>query len=195
MSEFRSRVFSQKRVELDSILSILASMETRDKDLITTGINFILVEDSHLKALLSLYVEDKELLKSSACVLCSLLPEGLGSLEGYYLNRKIFIVRIFQRFFDFIAHIFKPLPKRIYSKNEESHFVELKLFQVLGVILDRFTQLGLSNEIMLDIDRDRVGKVLGVPRGFRVQAIVALGYEIEPDEQSKYLRVMKNIYS
>ena len=48
MSEFRSRVFSQKRVELDSILSILSSMETRDKDLISTGINFILVDDSHI---------------------------------------------------------------------------------------------------------------------------------------------------
>lgn len=195
MSEFRSRVFSQKRVELDGILSIVSSIESRDKALVSSGINFILVDDSHLKALLSLYVRDSDLLRSSACVLCSLVPVSVSSLEGYYINRKSSFFRIFQRFFDFLVHIFKPFPKRIYSKSEESHFIELKLFQVLGIILERFTQLGLSHEIMLDIDRDRVAKVLGVPRGFRVQSITAVGYEMEPGEVFSCVKVLKNFYS
>jgi hypothetical protein len=195
MSEFRSRVFSQKRVELDGIFSIVSSIESRDKALVSSGINFILVDDSHLKALLSLYVKDSDLLRSSACVLCSLVPVSVSSLEGYYINRKSFLFRIFQRFFDFLVHIFKPFPRRIYSKSEESHFIELKLFQVLGVILERFTQLGLSHEIMLDIDRDRVAKVLGVPRGFRVQSMTAVGYEMEPGEAFSCVKVLKNFYS
>lgn len=194
-TEYKTSFFSQKPVKLDMICNALSLITSADKNILNSGASFILVDDAHLKALLSLYVENKEILNSSACVLCCLMPKKIEFEEGYYLNKRNFLLRIFQRFFDFVLHVFKPMPKRIYSKLEESHYVELNLFQILGVVSERLKDLGLYHKIMLDIDRDRVAKVLGVSSDYRVHAIVGLGYAIEPDEPITHLKIHKNIFS
>ena len=59
---------------------------------------------------------------------------------------------------------------------------------------EKLKVLGLSYKIMLDIDRDRVSRVIGAPPDYKVHAIVGLGYAIEPEEPQPFLKIYKDIF-
>ena len=154
----------------------------------------ILVSDTHLRALMSLYVRRSELLNSSPCVLCCVVPRSIDLGSDYYLNKTFFLYRLVQRFFDFVIHSFKPFPKRLYSCLEEENYLGHDMGLALGGILDKSRQQGLVYKIMLDIDRDRLSKVLKIPHMYRLLALVCIGFPIEEEEDLSSVGIYLNTF-
>lgn len=191
---YKTDFFSQKAIDIEMIKKVISYHAYLGSFSVGPLHQIIIVNDSHLKALMSLYVKRGELLNSSPCVLCCLVPKRINLGSDYYLNRTFFFIRMIQRFFDFIIHSFRPLPRRLYSRQEEEHYIGLDMRAALGGILDKLGSQGLAYKFMLDIDRDRLSRILKVPSKYRLVSLICIGYPIEQEEELSTVGIHINTF-
>ncbi len=191
---YKTDLFSQTAVEIEMIKKVISHHAYLGSFSVGPLHQIIIVNDPHLKALMSLFVKRSDLLNSSPCILCCLVPKRINLGSDYYLNRKFFLFRTIQRYLDFIIHSFKPLPRRLYSRQEEEQYIGLDMRAALGGILDKLGSQGLAYKFMLDIDRDRLSKILKVPSKYKLISLVCVGYPIEKEDELSGVGIHMNTF-
>ena len=191
---YKIKVFSQKRVDIEMIQRIISNHKYLGTLSNALSHQIIIVTDTDLKSLMSLYVKRSELLNSSPCILACLAPRYIKSEAEYFINRNFFFMRIIQRFLDFVVHSVRPLPRRLYSSLEEENYSGLDMRIALGGILDKLKSTGLVYKFMPDIDRERLSKILKVPHTYRLTSLVCVGSPMEEEEEVSSVGIHLNTY-
>lgn len=193
MSDIGTNLFSQKKINIDKVENSFSSTKL---NLDFDGFRYLIIDDAHLKALLSLYVHQREVFLSSACVVVCMIPRWPKLFrKSYYVNRIVFLLRIVRRLIDFTSHMLRPVPRRLYSGVEEGMYQLEVQNRVVGGVLERLGQEeGLSFEIVHDIDRDRVRRALSIPISYKISFVVCLGYKIEGQNEQRRQIVQRNTF-